>query len=130
MQIIAQRVSQLRKQRRMSQLSLSVQIGISQESISSIETGKSIPKLETLVNLAKHLDCSLDYLVGLSDVKHPALMQSLNDVHEQRLISNLRKCSSSDRNKLLMISTILAKDKLEIEINGNTVIAKNFLDIE
>lgn len=62
------RFKNLRKDRKLSQEQLSVELHVSRQAISKWETGV-LPDVENLINIAKFFNCSLDYLVGIEDVK-------------------------------------------------------------
>lgn len=64
------RVKELREQRHISQITLAVRIGCSQNMISKIEKGESDPKGNVLVKLADFFGVSADYLLGLSEKKY------------------------------------------------------------
>lgn len=74
------RLLNLRKERKITQQRLAVDIGIDQASISSYESGKYYPTIEVLVKLADYFGVSTDYLLDISDMKRPA-----NDFDEQTL---------------------------------------------
>ena len=58
----------LRKKRHITQVKLSVEIGVFQELISHYEIGNSKPNIDTLIKLADYFQCSTDYLLNRSDV--------------------------------------------------------------
>ena len=72
------RLVKLRKERNITQRRLAVDLGIEQASISSYECGKYLPTVEVLIKLANYFGVSIDYLLGLSDVKVP-LKSKLDD---------------------------------------------------
>ena len=41
---------------------------VTKQSISDFKHGKSFPSIETLYKICQYLDCSSDYLLGLSDI--------------------------------------------------------------
>lgn len=123
----ASRLSDLRSSRKMSQIKLATLIGLTQESVSALENGVSSPRLSTLIKLSEVLECSIDYLLGLSDVKQPALSRDLLDNTQQHLLENYKMCSSRDRDIIMLMSEILARKGVTIEVSDNTVIVKNFL---
>lgn len=57
----------LRKERKLTQLSLQMKTGIEQALISKYETGERIPPTETLVILADFYNVSIDYILGRTD---------------------------------------------------------------
>ncbi|MBQ6317573.1 MAG: helix-turn-helix transcriptional regulator [Oscillospiraceae bacterium] len=44
---------------------------ISPQAVNQFKQGQSFPKTENLVKMAQYFRCSLDYLIGLSDVRSP-----------------------------------------------------------
>ncbi|MCC2258902.1 helix-turn-helix transcriptional regulator [Intestinimonas aquisgranensis] len=71
LEIFAERVHMLRKQRGMSQRELGEAIGLSHKSISTIESGSRTTTLEKLVILARFFQVSTDYLLGLCEEPAP-----------------------------------------------------------
>ncbi len=71
LEIFAERVHMLRKQRGMSQKELGEAIGLSHKSISTIESGSRTTTLEKLVILARFFQVSTDYLLGLCEEPAP-----------------------------------------------------------
>lgn len=50
---------------------LAEKLGVSIQAVNQYKQGQGFPKTENLVNIARHFNVSLDYLVGLSDVSTP-----------------------------------------------------------
>ena len=63
--LFSYQLKELRKERNLTQEELGELIGISKVSISNYENGLQKPTVETLVLLAKALDCSINHLLGL-----------------------------------------------------------------
>jgi transcriptional regulator with XRE-family HTH domain len=63
-EVIADRIKEERLIKGWSQTNLWHATNLSSSALSEIETGKRIPKLETLIRIADALDLSLDYLCG------------------------------------------------------------------
>ena len=57
----------------MTQIRLSIELEVSQETVSSYESGKYYPSFPILIKLSQILNTSIDYMMGLSDVRHPQL---------------------------------------------------------
>lgn len=55
----------------MTQIRLSIELEVSQETVSSYESGKYYPSFPILVKMAAILNTSIDYMMGLSDVRLP-----------------------------------------------------------
>lgn len=68
--IFAERLATVRQAQRLSQRQLALRIGLSPRAVGQFEQGENWPSLSTLVALARALDCSTDYLLGLSDNPH------------------------------------------------------------
>lgn len=65
------RLRELRKARKLTQLALQMQTGIEQALLSKYETGERVPPTETLVRLADFYHVSIDYILYRTD--EPAL---------------------------------------------------------
>ena len=61
------RIRELRKAHHMSQIYLSIELEVSQETISAYENGKHYPSFPMLVKLSELFQTSIDYIMGLSD---------------------------------------------------------------
>ena len=62
-------LKEIRKQRKISQLRLAMDLSISREALSYYENGKRNPDLDMLVRLSKYFDVSIDYLITGNDFK-------------------------------------------------------------
>jgi transcriptional regulator with XRE-family HTH domain len=60
-------LADLRKDKGMSQDELAVELGISQEKLSTYERGKHSPPDDIKVRIAVYFNVSLDYLMGLTN---------------------------------------------------------------
>ena len=125
--VFSMRLGILREKKRMSQMMLATRVGITQESISAMERGVVAAKLSTLVRIADELGCSVDYLLGRSDVINPAIGVDLLDSHQQHLLKNFKHCDSKNKETLLLLSDIYANKKIVFEFDDGTTIIKNFL---
>lgn len=70
------RIRQLREERHMTQVRLSVELGVSQETVSSYEKQKHYPSFAQLLKLASLFHVSIDYIMGLSDIRNPTAPSS------------------------------------------------------
>ena len=62
-----ERFKEILKTNNVKQTKLANYLGISRQCITDYKSGKSVPSIETLYNICKYLDCTSDYLLGLSD---------------------------------------------------------------
>ena len=67
----AQRLKEIREESKLSQQQLALEIGRKRTSISGYETYDRLPDVETLINLARFFDVSVDWLLGFSDFRKP-----------------------------------------------------------
>lgn len=57
------RIAMLRKEKGLSQISLSLKLNVSQKMISAYENGKSEPSIATLMQMADIFNTSVDYII-------------------------------------------------------------------
>lgn len=62
------RVKELRKMKKYSQKQLGGFLGVSKDTISKYESNVLTPSLDRIVKLARILDVSLDYLMGIESI--------------------------------------------------------------
>lgn len=61
------RLKELRENKRLSQLQLAMELGLTQNSISRYETGAREADYKTLIRFADYFGVSIDYLLGRTD---------------------------------------------------------------
>ena len=76
---IANRLVQLRKSNNLSQEALAAKLGISRQAVSKWETDTGMPDISQIVPLAKALDVSTDYLLGIDKDKEKTEIVSLRE---------------------------------------------------
>lgn len=65
-----ERLKALRNERLLTQQDVADVIGMSQQAYAFYETGQREPSLKTLITIATFFDCTVDYLIGVSDERH------------------------------------------------------------
>ncbi|KHD85661.1 transcriptional regulator [Heyndrickxia ginsengihumi] len=65
--MLPKRLSHRRKQLKLSQEDMADKLGITRQGYGHYETGRNQPDNETLIKIAQILDCSTDYLLGITD---------------------------------------------------------------
>ena len=60
-------LKKLREKKKLSQIKLSTEIELSQEIISQYELGTTLPTVTNLIKLADYFNCSLEYLLGMTN---------------------------------------------------------------
>lgn len=97
-----ERLKQLREEKKMTQVRLAIELGVSQETISGYEIGKAVPPADMLVKLANVLDTSVDYILGrTNDKRFVKLLKSDLSNQEQEIISIFRKLPQNKKERLL-----------------------------
>lgn len=82
------RIKQLREEIGMTQVRLSIELEVAQETISAYENGKHYPSIPSLIKLMKIFNTGIDYILGFSDIRMP--VASMSD-DEQIIINCYRK---------------------------------------
>lgn len=77
--ILSERIKMLREEAKMSKSSLALELNVGISSISQYETGDRVPSDEVKISIAKLFDVSLDYLMGLSDIRNPYVFFTLSE---------------------------------------------------
>lgn len=71
------RIKQLREENNWTQLELSKKMNCAMSSIAMYESETRKPSMEVLLKLSEIFDCSIDYILGKSDIRNP---EELKDV--------------------------------------------------
>lgn len=93
------RLKELREQNRLSQQKLSMILNVSQSTISAYEIGERTPDLKTLLIFADYFGVSLDYFVGLSELKQSINQSDLSSDELEHLYA-YRRLSAVDKEKI------------------------------
>lgn len=76
-------IRSLRKEKQITQTRLSMDLEVSQETVSAYESGKHNPSVTSLLKLRDIFGVSIDYILGLTDQRYPAIQKS--DLSEDEL---------------------------------------------
>ena len=84
--MIKKRLKELRLEHKLTQQQISEIVNISRQSYATYEDGTK-PPIDVLMSLADYYDVSLDYLVGISEIKKrtyldPKIQEFINDCLE------------------------------------------------
>ncbi len=94
------RIRELREAKGMTQLRLSLELEVTQETISAYETGKHLASVKTLMKMSEIFNASMDYIMGLSDIRKPMKASNLNN-DEVVVVETFRKLNYTQREKAL-----------------------------
>lgn len=92
----------IREKRHKSQLNVALAVGVTQESVSMYESGVGYPSATVLIKLAKYLETSTDYLLGLADDDTPIKYMNRNlSNKEKELLDKFIYLATEDQLKLI-----------------------------
>jgi transcriptional regulator with XRE-family HTH domain len=94
------RIRELREEKRMTQVRLSIELEITQETISAYESGKHYPSVAILIRMASIFNTSCDYILGLTSQRNNSIPSNLGAT-EQLLLLNFRKLPERRQERLL-----------------------------
>ncbi|MGS2517582.1 helix-turn-helix domain-containing protein [Clostridioides difficile] len=122
MESLGDRIANLRKELDINQKELATKVGITEASLSRYENNLREPKSEIIVRLAKALETSTDYLLGVND-------NTKISKEDKLIIENL---SVSEKNKKLLekIYSLEKEDREAIEKMIDNAYLKRFLKEE
>lgn len=67
--MFGKRLRELRKEKNLSQADVAKLLGVTQQAVGNYESGSRDPDTATLTKLAGYFDCSVDYLLGRTDIR-------------------------------------------------------------
>ena len=116
---LAQNVKRLRKKRKWTQAELAEKIGAHLSHINRIETGKYIPSLETIIEIAKALEVPRDHLVNNSEGNLVEIK-----IEDQTFAEKIKLLNTLDEEERLLITKMIdalltKKQILEFLTKGN-----------
>lgn len=109
------RIKELRKKRKITQIRLSIATEVSQETISAYENGRAEPKMDKLVRIADFLNTTTDYLLERTDNDAPLNEVTNKIVDEQlnELINNYVRLNNYQRKDLIWYSGAIENKDLK-----------------
>lgn len=90
------RIKELREDKDLRQIDVSLATGIDQRTLSNYETGKTNPDSFAIIKLAKHFEVSTDYLLGVESDKSTtskSIEERINKLQSElnNIINDLKK---------------------------------------
>lgn len=132
--MFTQRLREIRTKKGITQEEIADYLGFSRPTYTAYESGRRKPDNDTLVKIAKFLDVSTDYLLGLTDIQNsqdyelvktlagndPELLELLKEfVHREDLkvvLKQLLNVDKSDLKPLAKMISGLANENKEVEV--------------
>ncbi|WP_283684359.1 helix-turn-helix transcriptional regulator [Parablautia sp. Marseille-Q6255] len=94
------RIRELREEKGITQVRLSIELEVSQETISAYEMGKYFPSVKSLLKLREIFNANIDYILGLSSNRYEPLQVNSLKEEEIALIQAFRKLDLTGREKV------------------------------
>ncbi len=96
---MVENLKKLRLESGLSQQQLANVVGVSQQSINKYENHGVEPDIATLIAFAKYFNTSVDYLIGITDIrrKHEVVHPYDLNLNEKEIIENYRKATHKDK---------------------------------
>lgn len=91
------RIRQLREEKRMTQLRLSIELEVAQETICGYENGRHYPSVEKLLKMSELFGVSCDYILGVSDVR--TIMTGLRSDSDIEIVSKFNALTPMEQNQ-------------------------------
>ena len=92
------RIKELRESIKMTQVRLSIELEVAQETISAYEHGKHYPSISALIKMREIFNASMDYIMGFSDIRHP--IKNIDD--DEQLVLNYFKVLPKQKKEIAM----------------------------
>lgn len=93
--MLAERIKKRRKEKKLTQEYMAKKLGITRQGYGHYETGRNEPDNQTLLKIAEILDCTIDYLYGLTDIPNLNVTVAGKEItltpEEYKLFEELRK---------------------------------------
>lgn len=96
-------LSQLRKEKGLTQIQLAEQLNVTDKAISRWETGKNFPDIEIFEDLSKILDISISELLEGKRIEK----EKLFDVSEEHIVKQIKKNKKAKKVYMIIISVIM-----------------------
>ena len=84
MSTLAERIKDLRQEADLTQEEFGKLFGIVKSTVSLYESGKSTPDDELKKKMAEYFNVSLDYLMGISDIRNPYINKEDDSVTKEK----------------------------------------------
>ena len=101
---MANRIRELRQEKKITQLQLSSQLEVTQETISAYENNVHMPSLAALMKMSKIFNASMDYIMGQSNVRNIPKEEepsAADIVQRNSLMTCYQKLGAMNRARLL-----------------------------
>ena len=113
--MFTQKLKELRRNRRLSQGELSKVFNVAQQTVGKWESGLAYPNIDTLKQVAKYFNVSIDYLLD-NENENTKKELTLNE-KQTKLINGYENLNTEGQNMLLGILASLQQSHAKTAIN-------------
>ena len=109
-----ERIKELRLARNMTQKELADMLGVDRTAVVKYETGKNGPTSEILIKLSKIFNVSLEYLLGVDDIKEEEIKKDLTTKYSdevKKIYEILSELSPENQKKLLELAEMYVENQ-------------------
>ncbi len=119
------RLKLLRKEKKLTQVKLGEMLNYGYTAIANYESGRNQPSITDLIKIATIFDVSLDYLLGVTDVRHVCLSSEISD-ELQQLQFNYTQLDQESRTDLLMYAKwLLDRNDMKKDFSHSLQVAQD-----
>lgn len=95
-------LKEIRNKKGLLQIKVAMDLNVTQETISSYETGRILPSSDMLINLANYYNTSIDYLLCRTDYDLPINSIKPNNITDKdfNILNKINKLSDIDKQKI------------------------------
>lgn len=115
--MIGENIKNIREGKSYTQKQFAKALNITSSCISKYETGRSQPSIDTLIEMSKLLDVSLDYLVGRNNLSFDYELLSkdyVKDIDCFDLLNMLLQLNSENRNLIVdILDAVMYKNNIQ-----------------
>lgn len=115
--MIGENIKNIREEKSYTQKQFAKALNITSSCISKYETGRSQPSIDTLIEMSKLLDVSLDYLVGRNNLSFDYELLSkdyVKDIDCFDLLNMLLQLNSENRNLIVdILDAVMYKNNIQ-----------------
>lgn len=105
--MLKNKLKQMREEHGYSQIELAKKLGKSQNTISSWETGRTVPKMKDLNVLCELYDCTYEHLTGVKQF-------DANDISLEDILFRLQSMETKDLQRLCQQIDYIVKGRVEM----------------
>ncbi|MCI8299340.1 MAG: helix-turn-helix transcriptional regulator [Lachnospiraceae bacterium] len=108
------RLENLLEERNLTQKFLSTELNIAPSTLNGYLRQNREPDFDTLINLANFFGVSIDYLLGITNIRNPYILNGCYDDNEEDLLETYRALGPLEQDYLLKQAHIYCQHDLDV----------------